>query len=661
MKMMATNSMKNLLFSFACLLGAVAIGWMGYDFVGANTLAFMVTASIGGVYLIGIIELMRFRRATSTLLTALARITPPTTDTPLWFDHWLTQLDPSLCGAVRARVEGERSGLPSPVFTPYLVGLLVMLGLLGTFIGMVDTLSGAVTALQGSTELDAIRASLTAPMQGLGVAFGTSVAGVAASAMLGLISTLARHERIQVTRQLDAKIPTVFRDFSLTHQRQAAFGALQSQAGALPAVAVDLQTVAAQLTRMGDKLSETLLANQNQFHAKTEKHYSELAVSVDKSLRESLAASGKAAGESMQPVMTTTMAEIARMLQDTQQQQALAARDQLHALGNEFGTAGGALLDAFATTSSSWTEQTLALQGDIKKMLTDSIHELSATARSSTASMLTEISGLLQSTEALVETRTASEAVWLDSQSERLEQLTSAVSGQLSALREQEEQGQAAALVRLSELEATVARHLTQLGAGLEAPMTRLIETASETPRAAAEVIGLLRAEISNNVERDNQLLEERLRVMQELNALSDTLQKATNEQRGAVEHLVSTSASMLQDVTSRFSDQLLLEVAKISEASAHVAGGAIELSSLGEAFGHAVNLFNSSNDAMMEHLTRVEESMQQSSARSDEQMAYYVAQAREIIDHSMLSQKEIMDDIRSINRKTSQLAAGVQ
>jgi hypothetical protein len=191
--------------------------------------------------------------------------------------------------------------------------------------------------------------------------------------------------------------------------------------------------------------------------------------------------------------------------------------------------------------------------------------------------------------------------------------------------------------------------------------MTRLIETASETPRAAAEVIGLLRAEITNNVERDNQLLEERLGVMQELNALSASLQEAATGQRSAVENLVETSTAMLQDITGRFGDNLVAEVAKMSEASAHVAGGAIELSSLGEAFGHAVSLFNSSNEAMMEHLARVEDSMDKYSTRNDEQMAYYVAQAREIIDHSMLSQKEIMDDMRRINRKTAQLATGAQ
>ena len=693
--------MNKLLFIFAALLGAFAILWMAMDFAGANALAFAVTASIGGVYLIGIVELLRFRRATTSLVNALDSCAPqPSADD--WFENWLGQVDATIRGAVRSRVIGERIGLPTPAFTPYLVGLLVMLGLLGTFVGMVDTLGGAVSALQGSTELDAIRASLTAPMQGLGVAFGTSVAGVAASAMLGLISTMARHERIQATRQLDGRIANELKPFSLGHQRQQAFDALQSQAGALPAVAADLQAVATQLAQMGEKLGDTLLANQNQFHAQTEQRFNELATSVDTSLRESLSASGAAAGASMQPIMTSAVADISKMLQATQEQQAQAAREQLQTLGDEFGAAGTSLLDAFATTSSAWTEQTLALQDTIKNTLTESARDLSDNARSNAASMLedfaanastwteqtltlqetikntltesapplsesahssattllADIAALLQSTEALVEARTASEATLLESQEARLKQLTTVVTDQLETLRAQEEQGQANALARFTELEATVASHLTQLGQGLEEPMTRLIETASETPRAAAEVIGQLRAEISNNVERDNQLLEERVSVMQELNALSASLQEAADGQRSAVEHLVASSSDRLQDITERFGESLVAEVEKMTEASAHVAGGAIELSSLGEAFSHAVNLFNSSNEAMMEHLAKIEESMDRSNARNDEQMAYYVAQAREIIDHSMLSQKEIMDDMRRLNRKTRQLAS---
>lgn len=48
----------------------------------------------------------------------------------------------------------------------------------------------------------------------------TSVAGVASSAMLGLMSALSRRERLLTAQLLDTQIGTVLRGFSLTHQRQ---------------------------------------------------------------------------------------------------------------------------------------------------------------------------------------------------------------------------------------------------------------------------------------------------------------------------------------------------------------------------------------------------------------------------------------------------------
>ena len=124
---------------------------------------------------------------------------------PAALADWLERVPAALRHAVRLRVEGERGALPGPALTPYLVGLLVMLGMLGTFLGMVVTFKGAVFALQGSTDVQAIRAALAEPIKGLSLSFGTSVAGVAASALLGLMSAIARRERLEVARLLDAK------------------------------------------------------------------------------------------------------------------------------------------------------------------------------------------------------------------------------------------------------------------------------------------------------------------------------------------------------------------------------------------------------------------------------------------------------------------------
>jgi hypothetical protein len=212
--------MNRLFFTVTFAIGLAAVLWVGVGFVGSSPLALLMTAVIAGVYGLGAFELHRYRAATASLAATLEALPQPLTD----LGAWLGGLPPSLQNPVRQRIEGERVALPGPALTPYLVGLLVMLGMLGTFLGMVVTFKGAVFALEGSTDLQAIRSALAAPIKGLGLSFGTSVAGVAASAMLGLMSALSRRERVDVGRLLDSRIATVLRPFSLVHQRQETFG-----------------------------------------------------------------------------------------------------------------------------------------------------------------------------------------------------------------------------------------------------------------------------------------------------------------------------------------------------------------------------------------------------------------------------------------------------
>jgi len=60
-----------------------------------------------------------------------------------------------------------------------------------------------------------------------------------------------------------------------------------------------------------------------------------------------------------------------------------------------------------------------------------------------------------------------------------------------------------------------------------------------------------------------------------------------------------------------------------------------------------AVQLFSESNGKLIDHLQRIEVALDKSMTRSDEQLAYYVAQAREVVDLSMLSQKQILEDLQ--------------
>ena len=61
------------------------------------------------------------------------------------------------------------------------------------------------------------------------------------------------------------------------------------------------------------------------------------------------------------------------------------------------------------------------------------------------------------------------------------------------------------------------------------------------------------------------------------------------------------------------------------------------------------MQLFSDSNDKLGTQLQRIEGALGKSMARSDEQLAYYVAQAREVIDLSVMSQKQIVENMQQL------------
>ena len=793
---MNSPAMSRNFLALAFALGLIAVVWVGVGFVGTSWFALAMTVVIGGVYLVGAQEIRRFRTLTAGLAAALADVPQPLHS----LSDWIGRVPSSLQNAVRARVEGERGALPGLALTPYLIGLLVMLGMLGTFLGMVVTFKGAVFTLEGSSDLQAIRSALAAPIKGLGLAFGTSVVGVATSAMLGLMSTICRRERMEVARLLDARISTEFRPFTLAHQQRASYQAMQQQADALPAVVSQLNAFMAQIERRHQQLDAQLLERQAQFQHETTTAYTGLASSVAQSLQDSLTASARVAGESIKPVVENAMAAIAQESTRLHERVSDAVHTQMSGLSAQFGaTAGtvaagwasalqqhahtseqqvsglGQALAAFTrtfeersaallasvqhTVSQSQAEQTVAdqhkqatwaqalqgmattLQSEWQQVGAQTLAQQQAVCQTleHTASAITErasqqasrsledMARLLAQSEELVRARAASEAAWAQQHGERMDQLAVLWRTELTALRTEESthlqtlraeeaaRGQAAvdrlaalqtelathlqalrseeatrgdaavqrltslqtelatqlqtlrgdeaargdaAVARLGELQTGLASHLATLGTALEAPMTRLLATASEAPKAAAEVIAQLRQEMSQLAERDNHTLAERATLVEHISNLLQTVQQATGEQRAAIESLVTSASAVLDQVGHQFADTVGAQAGRAEHVAAQVAGSAVELASLGEAFGQGVQLFSATNQQLIESLQRVEGAVSQSMVRSDEQLAYYVAQAREVIDLSISSQQGIVEDLRLLRDARGKPAA---
>ena len=772
------------------LVGLAAVCWIGAGYIGSNTLALAVTMLVAACYLAGALELQRYSQATSTLARAVSDLSGP----PPGLAAWLDRLHPSLRNSVRLRVEGERVSLPGPALAPYLVGLLVLLGMLGTLLGMVATLRGTGMALESATDLQAIRDSLAAPVKGLGFAFGTSIAGVATSAMLGLLSALCRRERIQAGQMLDVKIATTLRIYSQTHQREETFKLLQRQAEGMPELVDRLQMMMAAIEQQNLAVNARQIASQEAFHDKTEATYARLAASVERSLKESVADSTRAAGAALQPVMEATMAGLARETASLHATVTHAVQQQLDGLSNGFEAstttvAGiwnqaleghqrasealvqqlGSSLDRFTETfeqrsagllegvstrldatagsvSAAWNEalsrqeragETLAahnqqaladaaatfeqhcasllravgqsqtdLQGELASqdeqrlaIWTETLGSMAATlsreweqAGTRTASRQQEMCDTLAQTARDISAQTQAHASNTISEIDRLVQAASeapkAAANLQAELASRDQQRLAAWTETLGSMATTLSREWEQVGTrtasrqqeicdALErtvheisaqtqahasntiAEISGLVQAASEAPKAAAEVVAELRQKLSDSMVRDTAMLEERSRLLATLETLLDAVNHASTEQRSAVDALVATSAGLLERVGTQFADKVEAETGKLGAVAAQVTGSAVEVASLGEAFGMAVQLFGDSNDKLVTHLQRIETALDKSLARSDEQLAYYVAQAREVIDLSMMSQKQIVEDLQQLAGRRASADAG--
>jgi hypothetical protein len=650
--------MNKFLYATAFAAGLLAVAWVGAGYAASQPLALTMTLLIAAFYALGAVELQRFRRDTGGLAGAVGALSAAP-QPPASLADWLATLPAALRSGVRLRVEGQRVALPGPALTPYLVGLLVLLGMLGTFLGMVVTLKGTVIALEGSVELQALRSALAAPVRGLGLAFGTSVAGVCASAMLGLMSTLARRERLQAAQQLDGALAGPLRAFSPAHQRDEQLRLMQAQAQLLPALVERLDGLMAQLAQQQAAGAAQLAEGQAKFHQGTEAAYRQLAASVERALQASVAETTRAATERVQGLVGDALAGAAQNAAALHERAAHAAQQQLDALSRQVlaqleATAGrwSAALerhDAQGDARQSALHATLQQVGE--RFDTRSAALLQSLAEQQAAARRELAEGFAQQAAALADTLAARDEQRLAAWRAGLEQMTATLQHEWRAAGEQTLAQQQAVCATLEGTARGITEQAREHAQATIAEIARLMQTAADAPRVAAEVIGQLREQLSASTAHDNALLEERQRLLAAMATLVDTVRGQADAQRAAVDTLVARAAAHFDAGAGRLDAAAQAGSERLETLAAQMAGGAAELAALGEAFGDGVQRFGDANERLLAQLQRAEAALDKAGERSDAQLAYYVAQARELIDLSLLSQKRIVEEMRQLGR----------
>ncbi len=158
----------------------------------------------------------------------------------------------SLLDSIRSRLDEARD------IVRYMIGLLIFLGLLGTFWGLLVTIGAVSEVISGLSVgggggvavFETLKGGLRAPLSGMGTAFSTSLFGLAGALVLGFLDLQAGHAQNRFFNELEEWLSGVTRLSS---------GALSGDAdGSVPAyVQALLEQTAENLDRLQRSLSDS--------------------------------------------------------------------------------------------------------------------------------------------------------------------------------------------------------------------------------------------------------------------------------------------------------------------------------------------------------------------------------------------------------------------
>ena len=446
---------------------------------------------------------------------------------------------PLLSGLLRARLEqAPASGLGDSV-APFITGLLVMLGLLGTLLGLFETVRGASLALTSSTDVDALRRSLTTPIEGLTRSFGCSAAGISASAMLGLAVALVRRGESRVLRAVQSYASGPLRVLSPVRRQARAIEQLASQGAALPAASAALEKVGLQLSA----LSERMVGLQTSSLDAQKAAMAELFGSLRRELGEAASEAGGALQQHVAPLLQQSLTR----MDETVQRQAVALAEVGRELARELtadaatrrseasawiSSVGARLDEAERERSTAQAAELSALTA----LTTKSLGEAEARERAS-AERFRELAAKVEQQSAASQAREGERLARLEALSERvgtgLDGLTQRIGANLDALAQ-----------RLGD---DLARLSTELGS--EHTERRAIEHAhDERARVVAEQLSLGAKALGEGIVRQEGALE---RLVERLPPLfSEVAEASQTHAHGALDKLVAATDERLAQVS---------------------------------------------------------------------------------------------------------------
>ncbi|HET6333738.1 MAG TPA: hypothetical protein VFG30_11040 [Polyangiales bacterium] len=646
-----------------------------------------IVVAIAGTLGLGLLQLiaqqLRIRRLERELLALPATPREATLDAA----------SPQLSALLRARLEHAPGSPLTDSIAPFLSGLLVMLGLLGTLLGLFQTVHGAGQALTASTDVDALRDALRAPIDGLTRSFGCSAAGISASAMLGLAIALVRRREARLLRAVHAYAAGPLRGLSHDVRQTRVLEQLASQGSSLPAAVSAIERVA---DKFGE-LSGQLLAQQQTALTVQRRSLHELLTSVHDEFAKAAIGTGQAMHAHVAPLLeqlaarsgdalaaqSTALADVAREVTQEIERDAKQRRDEtartLEAMRARFDvaesarTAGHAreleaLTDLHARTLTDserrWQDLVArfdlqleaARASDAERLRSLDAHALAARERDrdhderaqSAAAQLSAAGGAIEHLPQLLQTAVEQSVGASQHVLTQLVELTEQRMGRVSQLLSDELEQRNA---RAGELDQRAGHALervdrsAQLFDGAIAQQSRGLEAL--LARVGALLPELIEAAQSGAVET-----LARLRELGEQQATHLTqLESKLGDER-------QIHARGLADQLTNHADELELRLGKTSdavhEASAIWQASSAEMQAIVQLFASSVERQREASEAWLESLGDIESAVERAGRHAaSDALSDQLASTQELFARQLQFQRELLEQLRALRGGT--------
>jgi hypothetical protein len=141
-----------------------------------------------------------------------------------------TQIMRGLLDSIATRLDEARD------ISRYMTGLLVFLGLLGTFWGLIETVTSVGKVIDGlsvgsdaGAVFESLKEGLGAPLGGMGIAFSSSLFGLAGSLVLGFLDLQTTQAQNRFYTQLEDWLSTIVRDLASEPEIASAAGPIGTE------------------------------------------------------------------------------------------------------------------------------------------------------------------------------------------------------------------------------------------------------------------------------------------------------------------------------------------------------------------------------------------------------------------------------------------------